>query len=84
MDLPTEYRAHMISAAVGALSEELRDLQLPALSANRIACIIEQIEMNAQALFPEMGPTPCLSQPSASGGSIELPKSNVIPLRRPA
>jgi hypothetical protein len=84
MDLPTEYRAQMISAAAGALSEELRDLQLPALNAVRIADIIEQIRMNAEALFAETGSTPCLLQPGATDGSIDLPESNVIPLRRPA
>lgn len=84
MDLPTEYRARMISAAADALSEELRDLQLPALSAIRIADIIHQIRMNAEALFSETSSAPCLLQPGASDGSIDLPESNVIPLRRPA
>ncbi len=83
MDLPTEYRAHMISAAAGALSEELRDLQLPALSAIRIADIIEQIRMNAEALFSESGSAPCLLQPGDPNGSITLLESNVVPLRRP-
>nr|WP_325265585.1 hypothetical protein [uncultured Rhizobium sp.] len=83
MDLPTEYRSHMIRAATSALSEELRDLQLPALSAIRIGDIIEQIRMNADALSSGTGSVPSSLRLGASVGAIELPGSNVIPLRRP-
>lgn len=84
MDLPTEYRARMMGAAVDALSAELRDLRLPVQTAMRVVDLLDQLRMNAAAIAMEADPAPCLWRPDEPIRSTELPETNVILLQRPA